>query len=100
EQAAALATGKSKSRLTVEEVLANIRREVGGRGAQSLDSVAIEKAKQMLKLANKQGCSTIVERFETDAEYTVASLNNGFDRDFLRTQDVLVHGILPNLGQG
>jgi len=98
-QAAALATGKAKSRLTVEEVLANIRREVGGRGAQSLDSVAIEKAKQMLKLANKQGCSTIVERFETDAEYTIASLNNGFDRDFLRTQDVLVNGILPNLGR-
>ncbi|CAE7370689.1 GIP [Symbiodinium sp. CCMP2456] len=99
EQAAALATGKAKSRLTVEEVLANIRREVGGRGAQSLGSVAIEKAKQMLKLANKQGCSTIVERFETDAEYTIASLNNGFDRDFLRTQDVLVNGILPNLGR-
>ncbi|CAE7349128.1 GIP [Symbiodinium sp. CCMP2456] len=99
EQAAALATGKARSRLTVEEVLANIRREVGGRGAQSLDSVAIEKAKQMLKLANKQGCASIVERFDTDAEYTLASLNNGYDRDFLRTQDVLVHGILPNLGR-
>jgi len=99
EQAAALATGKAKSRLTVEEVLANIRREVGGRGAQSLDSVAIEKAKQMLKLAVKQGCSSIVERFETDAEYTVSSLNSGFDRDFLMVQDVLVNGILPNVGR-
>ncbi|CAE7890840.1 GIP, partial [Symbiodinium necroappetens] len=97
EQAAALATGKAKSRLTVDEVLANIRREVGGRGAQSLDSVAIEKAKQMLKLAVKQGCSSIVERFETDAEYTISSLNSGFDRDFLMVQDVLVNGILPNI---
>ncbi|CAE7787433.1 GIP, partial [Symbiodinium sp. CCMP2456] len=99
EQAAAIATGKARSRLSVEEVLANIRKEVGGRGAQSLDSVAIEKAKQMLKLANKQGCTSIVERFDSDAEYTLASLNNGYDRDFLRTQDVLVHGILPNLGR-
>ncbi|CAE7263392.1 GIP, partial [Symbiodinium sp. CCMP2456] len=99
EQPAAVATGKARSRLSVEEVLANIRREVGGRGAQSLDSVAIEKAKQMLKLANKQGYSSIVERFDSEAEYTLASFNNGYDCDFLRTQDVLVHGILPNLGR-
>ncbi|CAE7419073.1 GIP [Symbiodinium sp. CCMP2456] len=59
EQAAAIATGKARSRLSVEEVLANIRKEVGGRGAQSLDSVAIEKAKQMLKLANKQGVALL-----------------------------------------
>ena len=99
QEAAAIATGKPRSRLSVEEVLANLRREIGGRGAQSLDSVAIEKAKQMLKLAVKQGYATIVERFDNDVDYTLSSINSGFDREFLRVQDVLVKSNLPNLGR-
>ena len=72
EEAAARATGKRKSDLTVEDVLTNMRTEAGGRGLQSLDSAALEKAKQIHKLADKKGYSTIVERFDNDVEFTLA----------------------------
>ena len=98
EEAAARATGKRKSDLTVEDVLTNMRTEAGGRGLQSLDSAALEKAKQIYKLAEKNGYSTIVERFDNDVEFTLSSVRQGYDRDFLRIEDVLVHAALPNLG--
>ena len=99
EEAAARATGKRKSDLTVEDVLTNMRTEAGGRGLQSLDSAALEKAKQICKLAEKSGYSTIVERFDNDVEFTLSSVRQGYDRDFLRIEDVLVHAALPNLGR-
>ena len=99
EEAAARATGKRKSDLTVEDVITNMRTEAGGRGLQSLDSAALEKAKQIYKLAERNGFSTIVERFDSDVEYTLASIRQGYDRDFLRIEDVLVHSALPNLGR-
>ena len=99
EDSAARATGKRKSDLTVEDVLTNIRTEAGGRGLQSLDSAALEKAKQIYKLAEKNGYSTIVERFDNDVEFTLSSVRQGYDRDFLRIEDVLVHAALPNLGR-
>ena len=76
-----------------------MRTEAGGRGLQSLDSAALEKAKQIYKLAKRNGFSTIVERFDSDVEYTLASIRQGYDRDFLRIEDVLVHSALPNLGR-
>ena len=75
-----------------------MRREAGNRGLQSLDSAALEKAKQIHKLAEKNGYSTIVERFDNDVEYTLASVRQGYDREFLRIEDVLVKSALPNLG--
>ena len=99
EEAAARATGKRKSDLTVEDVLTNMRTEAGGRGLQSLDSAALEKAKQIHKLADKKGYSTIVERFDNDVEFTLASVRQGYDREFLRIEDVLVYAALPNLGR-
>ena len=99
EEAAARATGKHKSDLTVEDVITNMRTEAGGRGLQSLDSAALEKAKQIFKLAEKKGYSTIVERFDNDVEFTLASVRQGYDREFLRIEDVLVHSALPNLGR-
>ena len=98
EEAAARATGKRKSDLTVEDVITNMRTEAGGRGLQSLDSAALEKAKQIHKLAKRNGFSTIVERFDSDVEYTLASIRQGYDRDFLRIEDVLVHSALPTSG--
>ena len=99
EEAAARATGKRKSDLTVEDVIMNMRTEAGGRGLQSLDSAALEKAKQIYKLAEKKGFSTIVERFDNDVEFTLASVRQGYDREFLRIEDVLVYAALPNLGR-
>ena len=99
EEAAARATGKRKSDLTVEDVITNMRTEAGGRGLQSLDSAALEKAKQIHKLADKKGFSTIVECFDNDVEFTLASIRQGYDREFLRIEDVLVHSALPNLGR-
>ena len=99
EEAAARATGKRKSDLAVEDVITNMRTEAGGRGLQSLDSAALEKAKQIHKLADKKGFSTIVERFDNDVEFTLASIRQGYDREFLRIEDVLVHSALPNLGR-
>ena len=99
EEAAAPATGKRKSDLTVEDVISNMWSEAGGRGLQSLDSAALEKAKQIHKLADKKGFSTIVERFDNDVEFTLASIRQGYDREFLRIEDVLVHSALPNLGR-
>ena len=99
EEAAARASGKRKSDLTVEDVITNMRTEAGGRGLQSLDSAALEKAKQIHKLADKKGFSTIVERFDSDVEFTLASIRQGYDREFLRIEDVLVHSALPNLGR-
>ena len=99
EEAAARATGKRKSDLTVEDVLSNMRSEAGGRGLQSLDSAALEKAKQIHKLADKKGFATIVDRFDNDVEFTLASVRQGYDREFLRVEDVLVHAALPNLGR-
>ena len=56
-----------------------MRTEAGGRGLQSLDSAALEKAKQIYKLAEKKGFSTVVERFDNDVEYTLASIRQGYD---------------------
>ena len=99
EEAAARATGKRRSDLTVEDVISDMRREAGSRGLRSLDSAALEKAKQIHKLAEKNGYSTIVERFDNDVEFTLASVRQGYDREFLHIEDVLVHSALPNLGR-
>ena len=99
EEAAARATGKRRSELTVEDVISDMRREAGSRGLRSLDSAALQKAKQIHKLAEKNGYSTIVERFDNDVEFTLASVRQGYDREFLRIEDVLVHSALPNLGR-
>ena len=73
----------------------NLTRDSGARGLQSPDSAVLEKAKQMLKLAQKHGYDTIVARFDNDVQYTVHSTSNGFDREFLRNEDILVKGALP-----
>ena len=72
EEAAARATGKRRSELAVDDVISNMRREAGNRGLQSLDSAALEKAKQIFKLAERQGYSSIVDRFDNDVEYTLS----------------------------
>ena len=89
EEAAARATGKRRSELTVDDVISNMRREAGNRGLQSLDSAALEKAKQIFKLAERQGYSSIVDRFDNDVEYTLSSVRQGYD----------VKSALPNVGR-
>ena len=66
--------------------------------SQSLDSAALEKVKQMLKLAQEQDYDSIVARFDNDVDYTVRSSANGFDREFLRIEDIRVKGTLLNVG--
>ena len=53
----------------------------------------------MHRQADKNGFRSIVERFDNDVEFTLSSVRQDFDREFLRVQDVLVHGALPNVGR-
>ena len=89
QEEAARATGKRRSELTVDDVISNMRREAGNRSLQSLDSAALEKAKQIFKLAERQGYSSIVDRFDNDVEYTLSSVRQGYD----------VKSALPNVGR-
>ena len=97
---ASQAAGKPRSELSVQEVLNEMRHDYStSRGSQSLDGEALEKAKQQLKQAQKKGFSSIIERFDSDVDFTLHSVAGGFDREFLAIEDVLTQSALPNLGR-
>ena len=76
--------------------MGEIRDHTIARGSQSLDREDLDKAKQQLKLANKKGYSSIIERLDNDVEYTMHSVSGGYDREFLAVEDVLTKSALPN----
>ena len=99
-EAASQAAGKPRSQLTAQEVFSEMRRDYStSRGSQSLDGEALEKAKQQLKQAQKKGFASILDRFDSDVDFTLHSVAGGFDREFLAVEDVLTHSALPNLGR-
>ncbi|CAE7182442.1 LMF2 [Symbiodinium microadriaticum] len=72
--AAAAASGKPISQLTVEEALQNLTRDSSHRGSAADFS------------QSEQDYDSIVARFDNDVDYTVRSSANGFDREFLRIE--------------
>ena len=72
EDAASRSSGKPRDQLT-SDIGGMLRDRTTSRGSQSPDSEALDKVKQQLKLAQKQGYSSIVDRFDTDVDFTMYS---------------------------
>ncbi|CAE7343469.1 unnamed protein product, partial [Symbiodinium natans] len=69
------------------------------RGAQSVDGKAIAQAKQSLKHFRGQGHSGMLDKFDSDHNYAIYAVRNGWTRRLLSIQECVAFAYLPNPGR-
>ena len=99
KECAAASLGRHHRDLSDSDVLQEMRRDAGTRGAISPEAETLAKAKQMAKRARNLGFEGIMDRFRGDAQFALQMIDQGHGVDDMRVFQLLINAALLNEGR-